>query len=151
MAVGSLPFWIWHADKKAKVEELFLRRQFHVSNRVRSAELLLARDSTGAVFLNGRRLVTKDGRIDVTSHLRLGRNVLAAKTRTAKQPGFIALLVVTLTTGQRDVVLTDREWKTSLTAEPDWTALDFDDTKWPPAKALAPHGAKPWGDVLHRD
>lgn len=147
---GAEPFWIWHAPDAEKSDEMFARRQFHVSNRVRSAELLVAKDANTRLFLNGQPVTANDGSADVTSRLRLGRNVLATHAKAAKRPGFIALLVVTLNSGQRTVIATDREWKISGKNAPDWTDLAFDDSAWKAAAMLAPHGAKPWGKMLGR-
>ena len=131
---------------------MFARRKFHVSNRVRSAELRVAGAGDTGLFLNGKPLAAKDGAVDVTSRLRLGRNVLATHAKSGKgRSGFIALLVVTLQTGQRHIVATGRDWKASPDNSPNWHTRGFDDSRWPDAKALAPHGAAPWGNVLHRD
>ena len=148
---GSEPFWIWHAGKRAKADQLHARRQFHISNRVHAADLLVAENSPAKFFLNGKPLPVEGGKVDVTSRLRLGRNVLAAQTRADPRRGFIALLVVTLQSGQTQLFATDRDWKIAVGEEPDWTALDFDDAKWEAAVMLAPHGAKPWGRVLSWD
>lgn len=148
---GAEPFWIWHAGKQAKAEELHARRKFHVGNRVRTAELLVAKNSPAEFFLNGKPLAVVGGKVDVTSRLRLGRNVLAARMRAEQRRGFIALLVVTLKSGQTQVIPTDREWRTSVLAGAQWTALDFEDAGWKPAAMLAPHGAEPWGRVLSGD
>lgn len=151
VCAGSEPFWIWHTGDGQSASELFARRTFHVSNRVRSAELRVVGGATNRVHLNGAPLDFSSRDVDVTSLLRLGRNVLSVQTRAEKRPGLIALLVITLTTGQRHVIASDREWKTAGRDSPEWTALDFDDSAWASAKSLAPHGAEPWGKVLRRD
>jgi len=153
-AGAQAPAWIWHSGPVS--DSLFARKKFHVHNRVRSAELRVCADDGAQIFLNGRAILPpvkgrRTQRKDVTSLLRLGRNVLAAKVeKDSGERGFIALLVVTLSTGKRLLINTDASWKASAHNSADWYQLDFNDAAWPEAKTLAPHGARPWGPVLSR-
>ena len=153
-AAAQVPVWIWHAEKDG--DNLFTRKKFHVHNRVNAAELRICADDGAQVFLNGRPILPpvtgrKMQRKDVTSLLRLGRNVLAAKvTKGPGERGFIAMLVVTLSTGKRLMINSDYSWKASAANSSGWHQLDFNDSRWQEARMLAPHGAKPWGPVLKR-
>ncbi len=144
--------WIWHGDGDGS--RSFVRKQFHVSNRVRSAELRVCADDSAKVYLNGKALSESAGtskplKADVTSRLRLGRNVLAAEATNADGPrGVVALLIVTLVSGKRQIVATDITWKAAPHNSVGWFELEFDDSKWKSATMIAPHGAKPWGAVL---
>ena len=151
-AEAQTPGWIWHGDKGG--DDLFARRKFHVHNRVHSAELRICADDGATVYLNGKEILAavkgrKVQRLNMTSRLRLGRNVLAAKVdRKSGERGFIAVLLVTLTTGRQLLINSDHTWKTSPTNSAKWTDLAFDDSRWPAARVLAMHGAKPWGRIL---
>jgi hypothetical protein len=149
-----MPTWIWHAQEQG--ENLFARKKFHVQNRVHSAELRICADDGATIYLNGREILPavtgrKAQRKDVTSRLRLGRNVLAAKVAKGRgERGFIAMLVVTLSTGKQLMINSDFSWKASPRNSTGWYRLDFNDSQWLAASMLAPHGAKPWGPVLNR-
>ena len=60
----------------------------------------------------------------------------------------IALLTVTLTTGKQQIIATDFSWKTSESEFKNWTQIAYDDSNWPKARPIAPHGSQPWGPVL---
>ncbi len=151
---AQAPVWIWHGQEQG--ENLFARKKFHVHNRVHSAELRICADDGATIYLNGREILPaitgrKPQTKNVTSQLRLGRNVLAAKVdnKTGKR-GFIAMLVITLSTGKRILIKSDYSWKASPGNSSGWYQLDFNDSRWQEAKMLAPHGAEPWGPVLNR-
>jgi len=153
-AAAQTPLWIWNPAKIS--DTLFVRKKFHIHNRVRSAEIRVCADDGARVFLNGIEVLPpKSGRMvqhkDVTSRLRLGRNVLAIRVdRTGGERGLIALLTATLTTGKQQIIATDFSWKTSESETAGWRSVDFDDSNWPKARSIAPHGAPPWGPILSR-
>lgn len=153
-AQSKPPLWIWNPTKNS--DALFARKQFHIHNRVNAAEIRVCADDGARVFLNGVEILPpkagrKPQRKDITSLLRLGRNVLAIQVnRTPGERGLIALLTATLATGKQQIIGSDFSWHTAESEEKDWQSLDFDASNWPSARVVAPHGAPPWGPVLNR-
>lgn len=151
---AQTPLWIWNPTENSN--SIFVRKQIHIHNRVHTAKLVVCADDGARVFLNGHEILApKTGRKpqekDITSRLRLGRNTVAMRVDRKKgQRGLVGLLTVTLTTGKQQIIATDFSWKTSEAEFENWTQIDYDDSNWPKARPIAPHGAQPWGPVLSR-
>ncbi len=149
---AQTPLWIWNPTENS--DSMFVRKQFHIHNRVQTAKLAVCADDGARVFLNGHEILPpKPGRKtqvkDITNRLRLGRNTVAIRVdRTEGERGLIALLTVTLTTGKQQIIATDFSWKTSESEFKNWTQIAYDDSNWPKARPIAPHGSQPWGPVL---
>jgi hypothetical protein len=70
-----------------------------------------------------------------------GKNVLAIKGIDAD--GIAALLAEMQIAGQR--LGSNMSWKVSLTEQPNWTDVNFDDSGWENATDYGPYGIAPWG------
>ncbi len=130
-----------------------------------TSHLRITADNECEVFVNGTSvgMTTNWGSavtIDVTLYVHPGRkNVIAVRgTNTSSQGcndrGIIGQLTVDSDGGVAPLVMTDATWRTSMTV-PDadagaanWTAVDFDDSAWSLATAIASNGDPPWGAVF---
>jgi putative heme-binding domain-containing protein len=148
--------WIWFNEGNpladAPAETRFFRRVFTLTKAPTEASLEITADNHFIVWLNGTRLGQGDNwahlnRYKVSKHLAAGKNVLAVE---AKNDGGPAGLVVRLSwpgAGKaKEGVVSDGQWKSSRTAAAGWQKVNFDDAKWPRAKALGAYGeVGPWG------
>jgi alpha-L-rhamnosidase len=152
--------WIWttepnvNAREKAPQGTRFFRRSIALPHGrvVRRAAFLIGADDGFELFINGKFVGLSGGGnspmiFDVTNHLTGGRNCLAASaTNDAPSPAALAgKLVIEYDNGETRVYPVDKSWKFAVEAPPNWTAVDFDDSRWPNAGEIAKMGDAPWG------
>lgn len=91
---------------------------------------------------------------DITTRLEPGRTYvfgLEGVNRgdvAAGQPNpaaIIGRLDIEFADGERWIIRTDEQWKSSRVFEPGWNTGAFDDAHWRPALVLGPAGMEPWG------
>ena len=148
--------WIWYPEGDpavdAPVATRYFRRAFDVATPGRTT-LVVTGDDTADAWVNGvkvaaSRRVTDSWKrattIDVTAHLRAGRNTVALATQNTS-PGPAA--VVAKLRGAV-TVSTDAAWKASQRGPAGWEQPSFDDSGWPAARVAAAYQAGPWGDQV---
>jgi alpha-L-rhamnosidase len=90
--------------------------------------------------------------IDVTQLLKAGKNVIGIRVNNAgttpSPAGLIGKLVIIPDSDKPVVIPIDTTWKAIRQRnEGNWRGLNYDDSAWQPAKAIAKFGEKPWGEV----
>ncbi|OGU30180.1 MAG: hypothetical protein A2057_05795 [Ignavibacteria bacterium GWA2_35_9] len=153
--------WIWYPLDKTKdkkgMGKYFFRKTFEVKqlNEISAAEILITADERFILFLNGKKIEESDGyifswtrpkQIDAKRYLRQGENVLAVECINTylEKPGLTAKLILILNNGEKEIIRTDTEWKTSDDVNDSWQKNNFDDKGWANAQEIALMGDKPW-------
>ena len=154
--------WIWfpegQPEKSAPVATRYFRRVLTLppDRAIKRAQLLVAADNEGTVFVKGQQVGLANSfkaatEIDLATHLRPGRNVLAVSVKNAgsdpNPAGLVALLRIEFGRAEPLVVITDSSWKTSDKETSGWNSVAFDDAAWAAAKRLGPVGMEPWKEV----
>jgi Domain of unknown function (DUF1929) len=109
------------------------------------SQIIITCDDGYDMYFNGSyRGSGSDWRQVQTYNLTLqpGKNVVAI--RGVDVGGVAGLLAELLVAGQR--FGSNTTWKVSLTAPPNWTDVNFDDSGWADATDYGPHGIGPWGE-----
>jgi alpha-L-rhamnosidase len=158
-----LPFtgnsWVWLPDvdaaRSAPVGQAAFRREFELpADRISSAILYLAVDNSCSVFVNGKPVGSAAGwqtttALNIATHLRRGRNVLAIlveNTGEAPNPaGLIGSLDIRFENNQRVLLRIGQDWSVSDKPEPGWQQPGFDDMSWRSAHTILEVGPGPWG------
>lgn len=144
---------------RIKVERgapIYLRKNFELKRTVKHCYLQGMCDMFMRLYLNGEKLgeiVSKMSlsvepikqRIqlfDITNQVRQGKNVIAAECHNyliTRVAGNI-YMEIEYDNGEKEMVISNAEWKASALVNEGWEQPDFDDTAWPFAKSL---GAPP--------
>jgi putative heme-binding domain-containing protein len=155
------PQWIWYDEgnplQDAPAETCFFRRAFTLdrpgAKGPDDAALEITADNGYAVWVNGTEVGSGNDWMalqtyDVKKLLVPGKNVLAVQARNEGGP---AGLLVRLTHGvkgqPKQTIASDAKWKATKSAARGWEKIDYDDSKWKPARALVEFGGGPWGSV----
>lgn len=146
--------WVWYPESpaaEAVAAYRYFRRVFELPGPVRGADLWFLVDDGGEPWVNGQLVRNPTQQIastrcfDVTTLLRPGRNVLAARVRNDVGPaGLIAKLVVRLEAGQELILATDGSWRASREGPEGWPEVGFDDGAWPPVRLMGSAFKQPW-------
>jgi serine/threonine protein kinase len=127
------------------------RKVFEVETRPTKATLDISCDETFVVWLNGTEVFKNASPhytqrvfgIDVTRHLRTGKNVLAVQgtnlpdrldARFGTTAGLLAQVTTTGETGDAVLAKTDETWKCHERSSDGWIMPGFDDRAWAPAR-----------------
>ncbi|MCX5759782.1 MAG: beta-galactosidase [Candidatus Hydrogenedentes bacterium] len=148
--------WIWGPVKPNGPVGLF-RKQVDVRPGLRSAWAQMSGDDAYTFYVNGE-IAKKGGfwwkqtdRIDVTSLLHPGQNLLGAEVMNAADPGgWLLELTLAYEDGNVDVVATDSAWRFSATPATGWANAGFDDAGWLQCVEIgSPPETAPWGYLPH--
>ncbi|MFP6762129.1 MAG: hypothetical protein VB858_00885, partial [Planctomycetaceae bacterium] len=121
-AVDSVrPAWIWATATRHDPQTVILRTEFPVNAPVQRADLRLATEYTNCELRFGNRIAfTLDDYgpwldVDVTDHIRTGRNSLELRCLGSLGPSAIALeITILLADGQRKVIRSGPDWQARL-------------------------------------
>lgn len=123
------------------------RHPFVIKGQVEKAEWV----GHGTVYINGGQVSIKESRIDVTSSLKQGKNILCISASVARpQYQIIGRLTIKLADGVQQIVQTDgSDWRISLVPKKapkdlSWLKLDYDDSRWQKATIIDPGKRKIW-------
>ena len=125
-------YWIWSPEDTATpvmhaATKRYFSRRFEIEDArtINSAQVAIAASASFEFFLNGQSVETgqdyrKVQRVDVTSLLRSGNNMLTAVAATNDKssslyPGLIGALTIHFDDGKSQIINTDRQWNSSLT------------------------------------
>ncbi|HYO24223.1 MAG TPA: c-type cytochrome [Lacipirellulaceae bacterium] len=150
--------WIWSPSQtkdEVPIGDCYFRKTFEASP-AEEALIHITADNSFAVSVNGQPVGEGvDWRqmqlIDITKHLRSGRNVVAVKVSNAEvgPAGLAARVLVKQQGGTFQAYSTDKTWKTSIRQFQGWTAPEFNDADWIAAKSYGDLGfALPWGNEV---
>jgi alpha-L-rhamnosidase len=158
--------WIWSPDatvQTAPVGTRYFRARLPLASDapVTSARLVVTADDDFTLWLDGTQALAApqqtDGwkvarEADVTEAVmaRSGDAVTVAVSATNRgqstnPAGLVGKLVVSLSSGEDVVLVTDGRWRVTDTVPAGWQEPGFDDTAWVAAAELAPYGQGPWG------
>ncbi|WP_141584546.1 family 78 glycoside hydrolase catalytic domain [Actinomadura sp. WMMA1423] len=155
--------WIWYPEGDPKTEapagSRYLRGAFDLAAVPQGARLVMTADDGFTAWVNGAEAGGRDADpavenwrrpivVDVTAHLRAGRNVVAVKATNGKASPAGLLGRLELPGQDPKQFDTGAAWR-AANEEPagDWRAPGYDDAAWPQAKVLAAWGGAPWGEV----
>jgi len=152
------PQWVWHDEGDpvtvASTGERIFRKTV-VFDRLRVVKIDITADDEFVLYLNGNEVGGGDDwhrvrTFDVTSHARVGTNVLAVRARN--RDGAAGLLVrgyVGWANGTQWTFHSDASWRSSTVEQPGWNHVEFNDSQWPAVKVLGAAGkAGPWRDLV---
>ncbi|NVM29613.1 MAG: family 20 glycosylhydrolase [Candidatus Helarchaeota archaeon] len=138
-------------------EPIYLRKTFSVKKQVKRCHIQGCCDMLMHLYLNGEKLGEIVSRFtlsvepikqriqlfDVTDKIKPGENVVAAECHNyliSRVAGNI-YIEVEYESGEKEIILSNSDWKATHLSEPDWMKMKFDDSSWPNAKSL---GAPPY-------
>ncbi|NVM55134.1 MAG: family 20 glycosylhydrolase [Candidatus Helarchaeota archaeon] len=145
------------ARKKVKMgNPVFLRKKFSIKKPIKRCHIQGMCDMLMHLYLNGEKLgeiVSKMSlavepikqRIQlfvVTDKINEGNNVIGAECHNyliSRVAGNI-YLEIEYETGEKEIIITNSDWKANHVLESNWLNLEFDDSHWKNAKSL---GAPP--------
>ncbi len=148
--------WIWSDAKNTRTDTQYFRKEFSVPEgaKIKRASLAYSASSYLKLWIadqwvdEGGSAAMVPPFLDVTDHIRTGRNVIAV---AADNPlgfgGWIAKLVLEFEDGKSQTIVTDPTWKSAKKEQKDWLAADFEDRPWQPAVKIADCGGEPWTKV----
>lgn len=155
--------WVWYPEGNPAVSApagtRYFRKRFELpaDRKIKAARFRLTADDQFTLFVNSKPGGQSSGQgfswqqvvtANVAPQLVPGANILAIEAKNAESAaGLIGVLQVDFDAGEPMLIPIDATWKTSQTAPAGWQALNFDDTAWVPAKAIAKFGDQPWGVV----
>jgi HEAT repeat protein len=156
--------WIWYSAEPMPDSISFpagtagFRSGFDVPSdaTITSAQLSITADNLWLLHVNGQAAGAgsmdpehwnRPRRIDISSLLRPGRNVVAveALNTSAGPSGLIVALDIETPNGPPIRLLSGESWKCSNALEKGWQDPGFDDRKWQAAHGIGEHGMPPWG------
>jgi alpha-L-rhamnosidase len=139
----------------------YFRRTFSLppGSVVRAARMVLTADDSFTLHVNGRQVDPSSKgppglkhcrTLDLTSHLRSGKNVIAIEcvNDNPGPAGLVGKLEARLEGKASVVIPTDATWKAHSEPLPGWKSSDPVDASWRPVAVLGPVGIEPWG-YLH--
>jgi alpha-L-rhamnosidase len=146
--------WMWSGDAGAPTN--FFRRvvTLPAGKVIRRAIFEYTGDNECRGWIDGFDLGARNSTKtvkwnNITTRLEPGRTYVFGLTGRHENSGSLAAVTVKLTIEFTDgatlVIPADEKWKVSATADGDWHAADFDDSKWSAAKVLGPVDMPPWG------
>lgn len=166
-------YWIWTRETdypqqraprwSAPEGERFFRRRLMLPAGVDNVVIWTTADNEWDCYFNGVKVGEKHGdigswmtmqRMDVTSHVRPGQNVIAIRAinkhyGTASDPAGL-LAVVTWRVGtEHGRLVTNSQWQASTRGSTEWEQPDYEDSNWDEALACCPYPEGPWKENLH--
>jgi len=137
-------------------EPVFLRKVFSLKKKVKRCHIQGMCDMLMHLYLNGEKLgeiVSKMSlsvepirqRIqlfDVTDKIKPGENIVTAECHNylINNAAGNIYIEIEYESGEKEIVLSNSDWKATHNTEKGWMKLKFDDSSWPNAKSL---GAPP--------
>ncbi len=154
--------WIWASQARDTSRTCFFRTVFDVdrgtAETVKHAEFAVAADFNHMrVYLNGQRIADVEDydpqvRVDVTRHIKPGRNLLAVRSDSSDGPSAVAMrLNVVFQNGTAKTVVSDTNWlalstNAGATDPTGWLEPNFNAIGWQPAAAFGELADDAWGD-----
>lgn len=146
--------WIWtgkHTQGSVPQGACYFRKSFALSSP-QGGEITIGGDDAYEVYINGSRVIRGAGvgelmRVDISSKLRRGRNVVAVKAenRSGNTAAFAARILIKDKDAQWVNHSTGDGWKAETSPFPLWSLPVYNDRFWQPAVKFGPLGkTKPW-------
>ena len=152
--------WIWAPTDKAGEHPgtVCFRREFLLpaGAAVERAHVLATAPGGFKLWVNGTPVCESGGDqdawrhpkpIDITQHLRPGKNLIAIKSKRGDLPGIMAKMVAVPAEGKPVAVASDHTWKCSTKPKARWHARTASGSGWRKASELGTAGSFPWGQI----
>ncbi len=152
--------WVWGPDETgatlAPVGERYFRRSFALpaDRKVESAYCAFVADNYADLIINEIPLGRANGfhqakSINITRHLRTGRNVFALTAYnvgdTPNPAGILGVIHITFERGEPLLLTTDEGWLVTDSIAQGWDGLEIGEIPWVQAESLGKAGSAPWG------
>lgn len=148
--------WVW-GSKHMNRGPGYFRMTFALTEAPKRAVLQTTGDDTYEIFVNGKRVARGGFRygavdlIDVTQHVRVGKNVVAAVCWNGAYPGgWLAELALIYRDGRVETVASDDKVKFAPEQQEGWQQVYFDDSGWERARIIVRPPKGVWGPLPHR-
>ena len=149
--------WIWFQSPNSLQKHCYYRTVLSLNEPVKSVKLYCYQDDYGELFINGtqvrshifpqKRKPLQARCYDITQAVKTGKNTIAWYLRNDKYSGgLIVKGIIDYASGKREYFFSNKSWKAAGKAADGWTAVDFDDSKWQPAKEFGDVKAFPWAE-----
>jgi hypothetical protein len=149
--------WIWVDEVRSGADAPPEQRAFRKSFMIEGTSLVRGRldltaDAGFTVWINGDRVgqgeflpqVRRMQSIDVTRHLKPGRNVIAVEGTIKKGiAGVLARLTYSCRDAASATVVSDVSWRAHRSLPDGWQSPIFDDSDWSAAKIVCAPGKEP--------
>ena len=146
--------WIWNVADAAKDAAanvpLYFRRTIELKAIPVAERIYSTADNRMTLYVNSRKIGT-DGtwtniqQQNLTGLLTVGNNVIAIEAVNNGGPASLLAPGQIVQSGRDSTFIgTDAEWKVTKTVAENWTATEFDDSKWAAAVAQGPATMEPW-------
>ena len=144
--------WIWHPRNNKVQAPNYFRHRFGTQDKpIETAILRITADNTFHCWLNGVDIGAgsnwnKMYLFNVTSNLVNGENSLAVEAVNLSGDicGLIASLEIKYRDGDKQTIMTNKDWRTSDQKQEAWTSAAFTETGWAPAREIEPWGGPIW-------
>ena len=152
--------WIWHAEGNPAAStppgSRYFQKSFAVEGEVKSAQLAMTADNEFAVWIDGAQVGdghshTRTYTFDVAHLLKQGQNWLSVEavngTDSPSPAGLIGTLSIQYRDGRKQIIVTDKSWKSAQKAEDNWISKADAPDGWTAAMNLGALGMAPWGNL----
>ena len=123
------PVWMWASSTRHEPQRVELKKEFQVRGPIQRADLRLATEFTNCELRLGNRVAfTLDDYgpwldLDVTEHVRTGKDVLELHCTGSQGPSAVAVeLTITMIDGSRTVLRSGADWQGRV-GETEWKSV----------------------------
>ena len=154
--------WIWFDSKEIKpATYAYYRLTLDLDEDVRDAHAFILMDDAGHMWVNGAapkysypaqpvHLQLKIPRYDLGKLLKKGKNVLAFRVFNNLLTGGLFMRgEITLASGKKIKLISDRNIKAASAAPENWKSLSFNDSAWKNAWEFGDALTSPWATASH--
>ena len=141
-----VPQWIWssaHDPGHVPTTACYFRHVVRLPADMTGARIGIAADDAFEIYINGRKLGEGTNErgivsLDASQHVRSGENLIAVKVlnRKGSTAGLALRLVASQPGDQQVTLVTDGNWRTSLSPLPLWNRNSYSDRRWTQARRI---------------
>lgn len=141
-----VPQWIWssaHNPGHVPTTACYFRHVVRLPADMTGARIGIAADDAFEIYINGRKLGEGTNErgivsLDASQHVRSGENLIAVKVlnRKGSTAGLAFRLVANQPGDQQVTLVTDGNWRTSLSPLPLWNRNSYSDRRWTQARRI---------------
>ncbi|MBM99948.1 MAG: heme-binding protein [Planctomycetaceae bacterium] len=141
-----VPQWIWssaHNPGHVPTTACYFRHVVRLPADMTGARIGIAADDAFEIYINGRKLGEGTNErgivsLDASQHVRSGENLIAVKVlnRKGSTAGLALRLVASQPGDQQVTLVTDGNWRTSLSPLPLWNRNSYSDRRWTQARRI---------------
>ena len=149
---GNQAEWIW-SEKSGSTDRILVRTTTSIHQDIKSAHAFFSCDNSADLYVNGKKLAHVDPwmepkLVDITQHLKQGRNIIGADARNAGgAAGFIAWIQLEYQDGKTKYIVSGPNWQWKAPKSKDLATHFASGDKWNKPVSLGKHGTAPWGKL----